>query len=370
MIELSDIQIEYIRNDLRARGITRVELQDDLLDHICCIMERNLKSDGDFESYYQQIIPTFYRNELYEIEKETINLLTFKNYYQMKNTMIRSGSFATLLLVLGLVFKFMHWPGASMLLVVSILLFSLLFLPLVFLLTAKDAKVSTARWSAGIGIAAGMAISLGILFKVMHWPYANILMICSLMAIVFLFLPIYFFTGIRNPDTKVNTMVTSIVILVGCGMFITLVRSPRATTEEALSYTALYYGYEQQLSALAKSNLPDTVPTEGEMNRLAWFEKANQVKAIILKANTGLSQLPADYQSKQVFIEDNWVNELSDADLATVDAFKKEALQAKSTLSKSDEMLLSNASFFKNKDCRIREALLCLNQFQLGLLLN
>ena len=48
MIELSDIQLEYIRNDLRARGITRVELQDDLLDHICCIMERILKSDFDF----------------------------------------------------------------------------------------------------------------------------------------------------------------------------------------------------------------------------------------------------------------------------------------------------------------------------------
>ena len=76
MYVLSDIQIDFIRNDLRARGITRVELQDDLLDHVCCIIERNLKSDGDFEGYYQQIIPTFYRNILksilYILEIETI----------------------------------------------------------------------------------------------------------------------------------------------------------------------------------------------------------------------------------------------------------------------------------------------------------
>ena len=140
------------------------------MDHVCCIIERNLEPDGDFEDYYAQVITTFYQDELAEIEKETIQLLTFKNYYAMKNTMIRSGSFATLLLVMGLVFKFMHWPGASMMLVVSILLFSLLFLPLVFILKAKDTAATTVKLSSGIGIAAGMSISLGILFKVMHWP--------------------------------------------------------------------------------------------------------------------------------------------------------------------------------------------------------
>lgn len=370
MYVLSDIQIEFIRNDLRARGITRVELQDDLLDHVCCIVERNLKSDGDFEDYYQQIIPTFYRNDLYEIEKETINLLTFKHFYLMKNTMIRSGSLATLLLVLGLVFKFMHWPGASVMLLVSILLFSLLFLPLVFLLTNKDPKVSTARWSAGIGIAAGMSISLGILFKVMHWPYANMLILCALFIIVFLFLPIYFFSGIRNPETKVNTMVTSIVIVVGCGMFLTLVRSPRATTEEAFSYTSLYYGYEQQLSTLAKQKLSDTLSTEGVIDRLAWFEKANGVKELLLKYSIGTAQLPANFETKQLFIEDNWVNELSDTELKMIDSFKKEVFSNKASFSKSEFEALTNASFFKAKDCRIREALLCLNQFQFSLLLN
>jgi hypothetical protein len=370
MYTLTDAQHEFIRLDLRARGIGRIELQDDLLDHVCCIIERNLEPDGDFEGYYAQVITTFYQDELSEIEKETIQLLTFKNYYAMKNTMIRSGSFATLLLVLGLVFKFMHWPGAAAMLVLSILLFSLLFLPLVFILKAKETTTSTVKWSSGIGIAAGMSISLGILFKVMHWPFANMLVICALLAIVFLFLPIYFFTGIRNPDTKVNTIVTTIVIVVGCGMLITLVRSPRATTEEALSHTALYYGYEQQLSALAKQKLPDTVSTEGEIDRLAWFEKANGVKVLLLKHAIGMPQLPADFKAKQLFIEDNWINELSETELKLVDSFKKEVLSNKDNFSKGEFEVLSSASFFKAKDCRIREALLCLNQFQLSLLLN
>ena len=370
MYTLTDIQLDFIRLDLRARGIGRIELQDDLLDHVCCIIERNLEPDGDFEDYYAQVITTFYQDELAEIEKETIQLLTFKNYYAMKNTMIRSGSFATFLLVLGLVFKFMHWPGASMMLVVSILIFSLLFLPLVFILKAKDTTASTVKLSSGIGIAAGMSISLGILFKVMHWPYANMLVVCALLAIVFLFLPIYFFTGIRNPDTKVNTIVTTIVIVVGCGMLITLVRSPRATTEEALSYTSLYYGYEQQLSALAKIQVADTISTEGEIESLAWFEKSNSVKELLLKHTIGMAQLPADFESNQLFIEDNWVNELPETELKLVDSFKKEILSNRDKLSKGEFEVLSNSSFFKAKDCRIREALLCLNQFQLSLLLN
>ena len=83
-----------------------------------------------------------------------------------------------------------------------------------------------------------------------------------------------------------------------------------------------------------------------------------------------MAQLPADFESNQLFIEDNWVNELPETELKLVDSFKKEILSNRDKLSKGEFEVLSNSSFFKAKDCRIREALLCLNQFQLSLLLN
>ena len=131
---INDRQIDYILSDIRARGVEMEDLQYNLLDHICCLIEQNLEENGDFEGFYKKTIPKFYKHELWEIEEETITLLTFKNYYTMKKIMLLSGTISAALLSVGILFKFMHWPGASIMLVLGIGLASLLFLPLLFTL--------------------------------------------------------------------------------------------------------------------------------------------------------------------------------------------------------------------------------------------
>jgi len=138
MYHLTEKQIDYIFNDIGARGVEMKSLQLNLLDHICCIIEQNLEETGDFESFYQKTIKTFYKDALWELEEETIFLLTFKNYYHMKKIMIVSGAFAAFAMTFGIFFKFMHWPGASILLVLGIITSSLIFLPLLFTIKAKE----------------------------------------------------------------------------------------------------------------------------------------------------------------------------------------------------------------------------------------
>ncbi len=60
------------------------DLQLNLLDHICCIIEQNLKEGDDFEDFYQKTVKQFCKHQLWEIEEETIILLTIKNYNVMK----------------------------------------------------------------------------------------------------------------------------------------------------------------------------------------------------------------------------------------------------------------------------------------------
>ena len=130
MYHISDQQIDYILNDISARGVEMESLQQNLLDHICCIIENNLEENGDFESFYQKTIETFYKDQLWEIEEETLQLLTFKNYYTMKKVMIVSGTFSAAAMILGILFKFLHWPGAAALIILGIGASSLIFLPL------------------------------------------------------------------------------------------------------------------------------------------------------------------------------------------------------------------------------------------------
>ncbi|MBP7245269.1 MAG: hypothetical protein KBA99_08200, partial [Bacteroidia bacterium] len=73
---LSEKQIDFILDDIRRNGVELEDLQSNLLDHICCIIELELEENGDFEQFYFSTIKKFYKNELREIEEETISLLT------------------------------------------------------------------------------------------------------------------------------------------------------------------------------------------------------------------------------------------------------------------------------------------------------
>jgi len=85
MYTLSDQQVDFILDDIRRHGIEIEDLQQNLLDHICILVEQNLEENGDFEQYYSSVISSFYRQEMREIEEETLFLLTHKTPYIVLN---------------------------------------------------------------------------------------------------------------------------------------------------------------------------------------------------------------------------------------------------------------------------------------------
>ncbi|MFI5150860.1 MAG: hypothetical protein ACHQRM_14080 [Bacteroidia bacterium] len=245
---LSEQQIDFILSDIRARGVEMEDLQSNLLDHICCIIEENLKEGEDFESFYRQTIPKFYKKELWELEEETITLLIFKNYPVMKKAMIRSGIISASLLSLGIIGKFLRLPGSSPCLVLGIVIMSFVFLPLLFTLKAREQKSKKDKLILGLGVFAASLMCLSVLFKIMLWPYALYMGIGSVVILLVFFLPIYFVNGMRNPDTKVNSIVTSILLIGGCGLFLSLV-SVKRMQGTLVNELSLYTTGEQILKA-------------------------------------------------------------------------------------------------------------------------
>jgi hypothetical protein len=79
MYSLNDKQLDFILGDINARGVRLESLQYDLLDHICVIIEQTLEKEEDFEPCYEATISAFYRQELREIEDETLFLLARRN---------------------------------------------------------------------------------------------------------------------------------------------------------------------------------------------------------------------------------------------------------------------------------------------------
>lgn len=218
MQALSHEQVAFITSDLQRQGIESEELRLSLLDHICTLVEEELENESDFPVVYSRVLPRFFKKELKEIQTETNLVLTYKHYYAMKRTMIISGALSALTFVLGSFFKIMHWPGAGVMLCLAVLVFCFGFLPILFVLKTKESISSRDKIVLFIATLFGIIVSLASLFKVQHWPGANMLWISALSILVFLFLPIYYLTGIRNPEAKLNTTISSILILVAAGI--------------------------------------------------------------------------------------------------------------------------------------------------------
>ncbi len=317
MYSINDKQIDFILNDIRARGVEMESLQHDLLDHVCCLVEQNLEANGDFENFYKTTIATFYKEALWEIEEETIRLLTFKHYYTMKKMMMGSGIAATALLGLGLTFKFMYWPGASILIILGIASASLLFIPLLFTLKAKEKQRTQEKIILTIASISTSLFCISILFKILHWPYANVMGLIALLTLLFVFLPVYFVNGIRNPETKVNTFTSSVLLFLGCSLVFMLMRSPRGTQNRYQALTQQFINTEELLNnevrwLKAEQKTSDSIKyTEAQLSN-SIYEKCKDLKAGLLKAETGFTEVNSDFKTKAITIEEHDVNAMID----------------------------------------------------------
>jgi hypothetical protein len=235
MYHLSDNQIDFILDDIKKKGIQIESLQQNLLDHICCIIENEMSESDDFNKYYSTTIQKFYKNELFEIEQETNDLLTFKNFYFMKKVLILSGIATASSFVLGSIFKIMWWPGANILFVMAIALTSLLFLPLLFILKNKELKNVQEKLVLASGIIVGILYSIAILGSVMHWQMAKpgTFWLITIGFSFFIFIPLYFFNGIKKADAKLNTIIVSLLFVIFTSLQFLMIRiHPEKTVNE------------------------------------------------------------------------------------------------------------------------------------------
>jgi hypothetical protein len=222
MLSLTEDQITFIENDIRVRGITSPDLSIDLLDHICCLIENELDEYRNFETVYEQTLLLFGEKGLKEIQDETNRLLTFKHYYFMNATMKISGYVSSLMILIGSIFKIQHWPGANVLILVGVFFLAVVFLPLLFILKFKSTEENNRSVVLSIiGFVSAILICVGILFRILHWPGARMITITGCSLLLLGYLPIYILSIYKNTTNKINATATIILIIAGVGLFIT-----------------------------------------------------------------------------------------------------------------------------------------------------
>ncbi|MGW8317580.1 MAG: GldL-related protein [Bacteroidales bacterium] len=211
---------ERIRSDLISRGLTYDRLLEDLLDHVCCMLEEEMERGDDFEASYRRVLGSIPDHQLSLIQHQTLLNLD-KKYQRMKKITYVFGLISVLVMVLGAIFRNVHWPGAGILFSVGVLMTVFGFLPLYFRSSYLEMKEKRSAVTYVLGYLTLSLILMGALFKSQHLPGAGIMLTVGVVTTVFGFLPIYFrrsyreLEGEKDPVFGIVGYITLALLLTG-----------------------------------------------------------------------------------------------------------------------------------------------------------
>ena len=209
-----DDNYERIKADLVRLGLTYDRLLDDLLDHICCMVEENMEEGEDFESSYSHVLGSIGENRLSEIQHQTLLNLD-KKFQRMKKFTYVFGLSTAALTIIGSLFKRMHWPGAGIMITVGLASIVLVFLPLYFITSYREQAERKNPVYPIVGYLTLALLLAAASFKVMHWPGAGYLIYASIGFLLIAFVPLYVVNVFQKSGKERVTLPYIVMFMVG-----------------------------------------------------------------------------------------------------------------------------------------------------------
>lgn len=202
MPELSLNNIDQISRDINRQEITFSHLLDDLIDHICCDVEDEMKKGMTFSEAYRRVKQKMGSGRrLKEIQEETLYAVDTK-YRRMKNTMKISGIAGTVMLGFAALFKVMHWPGAGVMMTIGAVTLAFIFMPSALGVLWKETHSTRRLLLFASAFIAAASFLMGVLFKVQHWPGAGIVLTVSAISAVLLLIPALLVHLMKEPENR------------------------------------------------------------------------------------------------------------------------------------------------------------------------
>lgn len=192
MAELTDEQI-LEAGRLIGSSLQSMRLRDELLDHCCCHIEDMMEKGVPFIEALNKSFELVAPDGFTEIEESIKRSIHTQNPQTMKTSLYFSGFLAAFCILLGITFRMFHWPFANMILLCGdlslVLAMSILLTDLIRFPREYD---RTTYYRTLAGAAGGLILAVGSSFKIMYWPTANMLMLIGMLLITFVFLPLFF----------------------------------------------------------------------------------------------------------------------------------------------------------------------------------
>lgn len=221
MAELTEKEIRWLNREILKQGLTYTELQQELLDHLCCDVEAEMEEGQEFVKALEKVRKGMGKDRIQQVQEETLLLINQK-YRIMKKFMYILGMIAPAMLIIGTFFKIQHWAGASVLLVFSLFLLGAIYLPVFVMVKIRDTRKEGKKVNMPMyifGLIAGIIFIAGAMFKIQHWPGAGVMIMLSGIVTVLVFIPILVVQALKDKENQVQNF--TILIFVLCFVAIT-----------------------------------------------------------------------------------------------------------------------------------------------------
>lgn len=209
---LSTKQITTINDALIKKGISYKPLLVDLIDHLSCSIEQKMEGGSTFNQALHQSISEFGDLGLERTQEATLYFLTIKLKI-MRNIASSFGIIGSVLTITGALLKAVQLPPAGILFFSGTCLLALFFLPLLLIIKLKETQGPSGKFNAFSGTLSAIVILIGILFKLMHWPASNIILASGIALFCILFIPSYFIKSYQQAENKLFSISLVMCIL-------------------------------------------------------------------------------------------------------------------------------------------------------------
>ena len=140
----------------------------------------------------------------------------------MKNKIYILGVITAIFAFTGTIFKLNHWPGAGIMITAGLVSLVLIFVPAALI---SHYKAAVNRQNLLLHIVTWLTcfvIFVSMLFKIMHWPGAAILLAIGLPFPYVVFLPVFLITTSRNKNFNIYNTVFVLLLLAVNSIFAAL----------------------------------------------------------------------------------------------------------------------------------------------------
>jgi len=118
-----------------------------------------------------------------------------------------------MVILMGTIFKINHWPAAGIMLTAGLVTLVLIFLPLALIDSYRGDENKLNKPLYIVTGVTGFVIFTGMLFKIMHWPYAGPLLSVALIFPYIVFLPVFIIVTSRNKNFNIYNTVFVLLLL-------------------------------------------------------------------------------------------------------------------------------------------------------------